>query len=126
MDLAIRHVYTVHIICMSCIYTCTCVLYRWARPCEAHPLQLRVWDHSITHFLSLSLSLSLRSGWNLLQELIQSRQKKLAAAYEIHRFNRDARESLGRLKVRDHSFSDSDNNSYAYSLWIVCILQCIR
>lgn len=42
---------------------------------------------------------SCRSGWNQLQELIQSRQKKLEGAHEIHKFSRDAREILGRLKV---------------------------
>ena len=43
-----------------------------------------------------------RAGWNLLQDLIQSRTKKLSGAYEIHKFNRDAKEILGRVKV--HSF----------------------
>ena len=116
MDLAIRHVYTVHIICMSCVYTC--VLYRWARPCEAHPLQLRVWDHSITHFLSLSLSLS-----------------GLVGTCFTSSFNLDRRNWLqptrytGSTEMPERSWEDSryghpliihlvvrsDSNSYAYS-----------
>ncbi len=40
-----------------------------------------------------------RTGWNLLQDLIQSRTKKLTGAYEIHKFNRDAREILAKIKV---------------------------
>ena len=40
-----------------------------------------------------------RSRWTALQEMIQSRNKKLSGAYEIHKFNRDAKELLGRVKV---------------------------
>lgn len=35
----------------------------------------------------------------MLQDLIQSRTKRLAGAYEIHKFNRDAKEILGRIQV---------------------------
>ena len=36
----------------------------------------------------------------MLQDLIQSRTKRLAGAHEIHKFNRDAKEILGRIQVR--------------------------
>ena len=44
-----------------------------------------------------------RTGWNLLQDLIQARTKKLAGAYEIHKFSRDAKEILTRIKVRTNN-----------------------
>ena len=40
-----------------------------------------------------------RTGWNFLQDLIQARTKKLSGAYEIHKFSRDAKEILTRIKV---------------------------
>jgi hypothetical protein len=52
------------------------------------------------HFIGDNLFSSPRTGWNLLQDLIQARTKKLAGAYEIHKFNRDAKEILARIKVR--------------------------
>ncbi len=54
---------------------------------------ITIWD-TYVHKLS-----SNRTGWNLLQDLIQARTKKLAGAYEIHKFNRDAKEILTRIKV---------------------------
>ena len=53
----------------------------------------------LMHFVTKCYWVS-RAGWNLLQDLIQSRTKKLSGAYEIHKFNRDAKEILGRVKVR--------------------------
>ena len=50
------------------------------------------------------VALPSRAGWNLLQDLIQSRNKKLAGAYEIHKFNRDAKEILGRVQVTSFEF----------------------
>ena len=54
-----------------------------------------------------------RAGWNLLQDLIQSRTKKLSGAYEIHKFNRDAKEILGRVKVRMRLESTRNYNCLA-------------
>jgi spectrin beta len=51
---------------------------------------------------------TMRSGWNKLQEMIQLRHTKLAGAHEIHRFNRDAREILGRLKDKEGSIPHDD------------------
>ena len=44
-----------------------------------------------------------REGWNTLQDALQTRAKKLAEASEIHKFNRDAKEILGRIKVNYYS-----------------------
>ena len=40
-----------------------------------------------------------REGWTKLQDTINARSRKLAGAYEIHKFNRDAKEIFGRVKV---------------------------
>jgi spectrin beta len=42
----------------------------------------------------------LRAAWSLLLDYIETRERKLTAAEEIHRFNRDAAEMLGRIQVR--------------------------
>lgn len=41
----------------------------------------------------------LRSAWSLLLDYIENRDQKLAAAEEIHRFNRDVADSLARIQV---------------------------
>ena len=41
-----------------------------------------------------------RTGWNTLQDMIQTRTKRLAGAYEIHKFSRDAKDLLARIHVR--------------------------
>ena len=56
-----------------------------------------------------------RSGWNKLQEMIQFREKKLAHYHEIHRFNRDAGEILGRVKVKFESNSLVNRIHWMYS-----------
>ena len=43
-----------------------------------------------------------RTGWNTLQDMIQTRTKRLAGAYEIHKFSRDAKDLLARIHVRPH------------------------
>ena len=40
-----------------------------------------------------------RQEWMRLQDLIATRSKSLAGAYEIHKFNNDAKEILGRIQV---------------------------
>lgn len=62
------------------------------------------WVHSDCDKQLLSLQVFVvtclcRARWTLLQDLILSRSKKLSGAYEIHKFNRDAKELLGRLQV---------------------------
>ena len=42
----------------------------------------------------------LRTAWSLLLDYIETREKKLAAAEEIHRFNRDAAELLARIQQK--------------------------
>ena len=44
--------------------------------------------------------LTRRQSWSTLQELIALRSKNLEGAYEIHKFNNDARELLARIQVR--------------------------
>ena len=40
-----------------------------------------------------------RQEWMHLQDLIATRSKSLAGAYDIHKFNSDAKEILGRIQV---------------------------
>lgn len=40
------------------------------------------------------------SAWALLLDYIESRGQKLEGAEDIHRFNRDAADALGRVQVR--------------------------
>lgn len=42
-----------------------------------------------------------RQEWMKLQDLIATRSKNLAGAYDIHKFNSDAKEILGRIQVSD-------------------------
>ena len=42
-----------------------------------------------------------RQEWMKLQDLIATRSKNLAGAYDIHKFNSDAKEILGRIQVGD-------------------------
>ena len=37
----------------------------------------------------------------MLQDLMRLRAKRLEGAHELHKFNRDARELLARIEVRD-------------------------
>jgi spectrin beta len=43
----------------------------------------------------------MRAGFNLLQDQIATRSKKLAGAHEIHKYKRDAGELLGRIQEKD-------------------------
>lgn len=40
-----------------------------------------------------------RQEWMTLQDLIATRTKNLEGAYDIHKFNSDAKEILGRIQV---------------------------
>lgn len=51
--------------------------------------------------------LSHREGWTKLQDTIQARSRKLGGAYEIHKFNRDAKEIFGRVKVTRSDLAES-------------------
>ena len=42
-----------------------------------------------------------RQEWMKLQDFIATRSKNLAGAYEIHKFNSDAKEILGRIQVKN-------------------------
>lgn len=60
-----------------------------------------------------------RAGWNLLQDLMHARKKKLAAAHEIHKFNRDAKEVKGRVITKENSVPQELGRSIA----VVQVLQ---
>ena len=49
-----------------------------------------------------------REGWNSLQDAIQTKGKKLAGAYEVHKFIRDAKDILMRIKDKEGSISKDD------------------
>ena len=67
---------------------------------SAHQYLLAIMYEILLHdHFKLYYSFCTRAGWTLLQDLILSRSKKLSGAYEIHKFNRDAKEILGRLQV---------------------------
>ena len=53
---------------------------------------------------------SYRQSWMMLQDLIATRSKDLAGAYEIHKFNNDANEILGRIQV--------SNLQYVYCVYV--------
>lgn len=44
-----------------------------------------------------------RERWVTLQDVLQSRAKKLSGAAEVHKFNRDAKDILSRIKVLFYS-----------------------
>lgn len=50
----------------------------------------------------------MREGWNTLQDAIHGRGKKLAGAYEVHKFNRDANEILRRITDKEGSIPHDD------------------
>lgn len=69
-------------------------------------------NYYIMHFIFLFLILfffilSHREGWTKLQDTIQARSRKLGGAYEIHKFNRDAKEIFGRVKVTRSDLAES-------------------
>ena len=49
-----------------------------------------------------------REGWSSLQDAIQTKSKKLAGAYEVHKFIRDAQEILMRIKEKEGSIPVDD------------------
>ena len=65
------------------------------------------------HIVHSKYGLSNRQSWSTLQELIALRSKNLEGAYEIHKFNNDARELLARIQV------SRGVNVYALSLYIL-------
>ena len=60
-----------------------------------------------------------RQEWMRLQDLIATRSKSLAGAYEIHKFNSDAEEILGRIQV-------SKAVIYAASVYTYNHIMCVR
>lgn len=52
-------------------------------------------------FFNYRLNLIFRESWKNLLDLIRSREQRLQAAGEIHRFHRDIAEALSRIQEKD-------------------------
>ncbi|XP_065894234.1 spectrin beta chain, non-erythrocytic 1-like isoform X3 [Dysidea avara] len=63
--------------------------------------------HSDTVFIKEKQD-TMRQSWGTLQELIALRSKNLEGAYEIHKFNNDARELLARIQEKENSIRHED------------------
>jgi spectrin beta len=61
-----------------------------------------------------------RSVWSLLLDYIESREQKLAAAEELHRFNRDVSENEERITEKMNSLSNDLGRDIkqVHSLWL--------
>lgn len=59
-----------------------------------------MFDMHVCTYYTLCIYAYCRQEWMKLQDLIATRSKNLAGAYDIHKFNSDAKEILGRIQVR--------------------------
>ena len=70
-------------------------------------------------YLHTCICLSNRQEWMRLQDLIATRSKNLAGAYDIHKFNSDAKEILGRIQVcMNHCLA-------RYIIIYICVYVCM-
>lgn len=58
-------------------------------------------NHFVSHFVY-------RDDWNSLQDAIQIKGKKLAGAYDVHKFIRDTKDTLMRIKDKEASIQVDD------------------